>query len=260
MLTGDTVDNGTANNYEYTKRTGMAAISGAHHNSYDGVKDTTGYGTNAHHDGQVVADGYRFIPGLKGFGNLTNRWENNDADHNEYYGESGGSGSGCGACHQTGHGDTDTGNAGASSRMTFDSTIKVPNNSMSGFCTTCHGMFHSGGGGDLASNGVSGAFLRHPSDYVIPNDGREYADYTIYTATAPVARPDISGYSGGGDTAVAPGTDMVMCLSCHKAHGSQEDYMLRFNYADQQAGDASAGLGIGCLACHTEKGIFPEAR
>ena len=27
--------------------------------------------------------------------------------------------------------------------MTFDSTLFVPNQSMSGFCTTCHGKFHS---------------------------------------------------------------------------------------------------------------------
>jgi predicted CXXCH cytochrome family protein len=259
MLTGDTEGNVTVNSYVYTKRTGIAAISGAHHESYDGAKTSVGYTVASTHSGKLVADGYRFIPGLKGAGNLTNRWENNDgADHNEYYGEAGGSGSGCGACHLTGHGIGT--NAGASSRMTFDSTLKVPNNSMSGFCTTCHGMFHSGGGGDLESNGVSGAFLRHPSDYVIPADGREYEDYTAYTTTAPVARPDITGLGAGGSNAVTAGVDMVMCLSCHIAHGSPQDYMLRFDYADQQAGDATAGLGIGCLACHTDKGIFPEAR
>jgi len=35
-------------------------------------------------------------------------------------------------------------------------------NSMSGFCSTCHGNFHSSGAsGDYVDNGVSGAFLRH---------------------------------------------------------------------------------------------------
>jgi len=257
MLTGDTVGNVTSNSYVYTKRTGMAAISGAHHESYDGAKTSAGYTTATQHSGKTVADGYRFIPGLKGYGNEADRWMNNEGGtHNEYYGESGGSGSGCGACHAT-DADGIGGNYGASSRMSFESTLKVPNNSMSGFCTTCHGMFHSGGGGDLQNNGVSGAFLRHPSDYIIPNDGREYADYTVYTTTAPVARPTVLTAS---NNTVNPGQDMVMCLSCHKAHGSAEDYMLRFNYAQQQAGDASAGLGIGCLACHTDKGILPEAR
>jgi hypothetical protein len=36
--------------------------------------------------------------------------------------------------------------------------------------------------------------------------------------------------------------------------------MLRFDYAEQTAGNAATGLGKGCLACHTEKGILPENR
>jgi hypothetical protein len=37
--------------------------------------------------------------------------------------------------------------------------------------------------------------------------------------------------------------------------------MLRFDYALQTAGNAGVGgLGKGCLACHTEKGILPENR
>ena len=55
---------------------------------------------------------------------------------------------------------------------------------MSGFCSSCHGYFHSSGGGDYVDNGVSGAFLRHPSDWVIPNSG-EYAGYTNFDHTLP---------------------------------------------------------------------------
>jgi hypothetical protein len=44
------------------------------------------------------------------------------------------------------------------------------------------------------------------------------------------------------------------------AHASPYDAMLRFDYTDQQAGNASAGLGAGCLACHTTKGILPGDR
>ena len=274
VLAGDTIDHdgnaATANEFVLDqRRVGMAAISGAHHNNYDGAKDAVNYPEDetAFHDGQKVADGYRFIPGLKGYGNETNRWENNYADHNEYYGDNdgvfdGGFGDdgagptgGCGVCHIQGHA------GGLNSRAAFNSTLRVPNNSMSGFCSSCHGNFHSAGAGaDYVDNGVSGAFLRHPSDYVIPNSG-EYQFYTDYDVTAPVARPTLATASS---TTVIPGSDMVMCLSCHEAHGSAYDYMLRFDYAAMTAGfyadEAAAEAEGGCLACHTAKGVLPENR
>ena len=261
MLTGAT--DTTTNIFSYTMRQGIAAISGAHHNSYDGQKSGASYDVadagRGTHDGAKVAAGYRFIPGLHGYGNETNRWQNNSAtDHNEYYGVQGLTGvtSGCGMCHVTG-----TAGTGASSRMTYDSAIRIPNNSMSGFCATCHGEFHSTGDNaqieGTGYNGKSGAFLRHPSDYVIPNSS-EYAAYTTYSTTAPVARPTLADSISG---TVTPGTDMVMCLSCHEAHGTPNDYMLRFDYNKMIAGNtAAADLGTGCLACHTSKGILPENR
>ena len=123
----------------------------------------------------------------------------------------------------------------------------VPNNSMSGFCATCHGNFHSSG----SENGTSGAFLRHPSDFVIPTTaGLEYEDYTVYNVTALVARPDLAGI---GATADVEAGDMVMCLSCHMAHGSENTYLLRFDYDLMVAGSSGAADGTGCLACHTNK-------
>ena len=272
ILTGSTIDDdgnaATANAFVLgERRVGIAAVSGSHHNSYDGAKDAVNYtegGGASVHDGQAVADGYRFIPGLKGYGNETTRWENVDStEHNEYYGNNAGTfglapepTSGCGICHIQG-----TSLGGLSSRASFDSTLRVPGNSMSGFCGTCHGNFHSSGaGGDYVDNGVSGAFLRHPSDYVIPNSG-EYAAYTTYDLSAPVARPTLFTASSG---TVTPGTDMVMCLSCHEAHGSEYDYILRFDYTAQTAGGYDTiALGQaegGCLACHSTKGTLPELR
>ena len=270
ILTGDTIDDdgnaSTANVFVLgQRRVGIAAVSGSHHNSYDGAKDATNYPEDetAFHDGQRVADGYRFIPGLKGYGNETTRWENvSSAEHNEYYGNNAGTfglapepTSGCGICHIQGHA------GGLSSRAAFNSTLRVPGNSMSGFCSTCHGNFHSSGaGGDYVDNGVSGAFLRHPSDYVIPNSG-EYAAYTAYDLSAPVARPTLATASSG---TVTPGTDMVMCLSCHDAHGSEYDFILKYDYTTMTAGAyadiPAAQVAGGCLACHTEKGVLPENR
>jgi hypothetical protein len=286
LLSGFTNDNTDGdytndNIYEGKRRTGISAISGAHHNSYDGVKnDTNAYGyTEAVHDGAVVADGYRFIPGLVSAGNLTDRWMNIDeTSHNEYAAnskvlETPAATGGCGRCHTTGHGlDTDEDGTvddgfGFSSRAAANSYINVPNNTVSGFCSTCHLDFHSSG----TENGTSGAFLRHPSDWVIPEAG-EYAAYDVYDVSAPVARP-ISEFTGAvrGDVVLTPdttlvrgGTDMVMCLSCHKAHASENDYMLRFDYSAQTAGGyadiAAATAQGGCQACHTTKGVLPENR
>jgi len=288
---GDVITADGTDFYAAIKRVGIPAISGAHHNSYDGPK----YGLNylneggSTHDGQRVADGYRFIPGLWGYGNEAARWENVDAgSHNEYYGDDAGLnepgyvmtangdqvdingntndlyGNGdyveaiqtTGNCHIEGH------VSGTSARMATTSTLRVPNNSMSGFCATCHGTFHSVG--DLSAsyitdsngpnNGISGAFLRHPSDYIIPNSG-EYASFTALPSSLSTLVARNSVYTAPS-AIVTPGQDMVMCLSCHLAHASEYDAMLRFDYTEQQAGNAVAGIGEDCLACHTTKGIL----
>lgn len=265
----DSYDDGSGTANITIERVGIAAVSGAHHNNYEGLKNPTQIadvvGAGAH-SGEELADSYRFLRGLKGWGNEAVRWENVDStSHNEYFGVSGGIGgvgTGCNRCHVPG----DMGaNGGRSARFTTDSSLRIPNQSMSGFCSTCHGNFHSSGmGGDLVggnygpSNGVSGAFLRHPSDYVIPARG-EYNNYKTYDVTAPVARQTLAASS----SVVTPGTDMVMCLSCHVAHGSEHDGMLRFDYARlgsaMTAGSydtiADAQQAGGCLACHTTKGV-----
>ena len=115
----------------------------------------------------------------------------------------------------------------------------IGGNTMTAYCTGCHGNFHT------QSDGNSD-WIRHPSDAVIPNSG-EYAAYTVYDPIAPVARPTLTSVSG----TVTPGTDMVMCLSCHRAHGSEFDDLLRWDYADMVAGDASKTGG--CFICHTNK-------
>ena len=229
--------------------TSTALFRGAHHSNYDGLKSD-----GAHPDfyKNPLAHSYRFIRALKGYGNEVDRWQNKDAtSHNEYIGgyvndtlknTDYATTSTCSRCHTGGVG-------GETSRLT------VPNQTMTGFCITCHSNFHSSG----ATNGASGAFLRHPSDYVIKDAG-EYANYTTYSIHAPVARP-VSFFTNGmtPSSEVNPGQDMVMCLSCHVAHAGPYDGMLRFDYtaltSGMRAGNGNqTHAGQGCLACHTAKG------
>jgi len=111
------------------------------------------------------------------------------------------------------------------------------------FCTGCHGVFHD----YQYDNG----WIRHPSDAVIPNE-REYqyvgGDSHLYDPLSPVAKPTVDTTP---DTTVNPGTDMVMCLSCHRPHGSPYPDLLRWDYTEQIAG--GGGNDKGCFYCHTQK-------
>lgn len=123
-------------------------------------------------------------------------------------------------------------------------------NTTTAFCTGCHGNFHKQ---DTVAAGAS-PWIRHPSDAVIPIDG-EYGDMlTVYNPDLPVARDAATLASFVDDSPnpdVTPGTDMVMCLSCHVAHGSPYPDMLRWDYSTTIAGGGSST--VGCFACHTTK-------
>jgi len=46
----------------------------------------------------------------------------------------------------------------------------------------------------------------------------------------------------------------VMCLTCHRAHASPYEDMLRWDYTAMIAGSADSGdYNTGCFACHTGK-------
>ena len=208
----------------------MLGLKGAHHQNIDGQCTSA----------DEVYNSYRFLKGVKGFENTSDRWQNVDeSSHNEYYGLTSPPADyefSCELCHQ---------------QITVtDSLVVAPNNTISGFCATCHGNFHSldGRGGDTGIGGdIYSPFSRHPTDIVLPSDG-EYGDYTLYSVEAPVARQNVPSSS---NTTVTPGDDVVMCLSCHMAHGSPYPDILRWNYDSMLAG-GGGGSG-GCFTCHTQK-------
>ena len=100
-----------------------------------------------------------------------------------------------------------------------------------------------------AVTGDGNPWIRHPTDIVLPGGATEYAGYDLtpsgnYSALAPVAWTDPADQSDR-DTAV------VMCLSCHRPHGTVYDDILRWDYNDCNTGTANPGCG--CFVCHTTK-------
>ena len=189
----------------------------------------------AHHaddSGVVVSETggyYRFLSGhMSGDGHGVEGIEDDDwqatvsaIDHNEYLGNA--------------------------SNLSSSAGFNDQGNTMTASCCGCHGNFHVENG---EADG-SGVWIRHPSDAVIPTTG-EYAAYTVYDPNVPVAREDFVGFTGPLAT-VAPGTDMVMCLSCHRPHGSPYDDLLRWDYSAMDAGNGGAASGTGCFVCHSGK-------
>jgi len=201
--------------------TPLQAVKGSHHGNVSGQCSTA----------TDVAGSYRFLWHVKGYENDgANPWQNKDAsNHNEYYGQTTpmSSGTTCGNCHHD-----------------VDMFVYPDNNTISGFCATCHYDFHMLDG---IGNDITSPFSRHPSDVVIKNSG-EYAVYTSYDVNAPVGRTSVAAAMSN---TVSPGTDVVTCLSCHAAHGTNYPDILRWDYTAITAGEAD-GKG-GCCICHTTK-------
>ncbi|NOR60144.1 MAG: hypothetical protein GQ469_05880, partial [Methanosarcinales archaeon] len=72
----------------------------------------------------------------------------------------------------------------------------------------------------------------------------------VYDPEVPVARPDLEAIE---ETGLLGEGDMVMCLSCHRAHGSPYPDALRWDYTKMVAGDAGNWAGTGCFKCHADK-------
>lgn len=118
-------------------------------------------------------------------------------------------------------------------------------------CATCHGNFHtlSNDSSDGVGATASSPFIRHPTDFTLPNSG-EYSHYTTYNLDAPIGRT--GALSGTASSTVTPGSDAVTCLSCHVSHASDYPDMLRWDYNDCSAVSTDKA-DCGCFACHTTK-------
>ena len=192
-----------------------AAITGAHHGN-------TGLTATQAELPTTVGDSYRFLGGIKGLENSEWNWDENISTHNEYYG----------VILNTVYGDKST---------------------ISYSCAQCHGDFHE----NITIGGPFSPWTGHPTDIVLEASS-EFDDFggqpnPDYSLEVPVARGDVPSSSSSsvwiGD-ASSTGA-IVMCLSCHRAHGSPENDLLRWTYDDMVAG---AGPNeTGCFSCHTSK-------
>ena len=129
----------------------------------------------------------------------------------------------------------------------YDRALTVDKGTIGQMCAGCHGNFHHQMNSEQAS--LSGVWIRHPSDVLIPNSG-EYAAYKTYSPLAPVAKPNLEPGMETSDL-VEPGKDIVTCISCHRPHGSPYPDMLRWDYDTCDAGTANDECG--CYVCHTAK-------
>jgi hypothetical protein len=104
------------------------------------------------------------------------------------------------------------------------------------FCQGCHGKFHGLLGG-------SSPWIRHPTDILLPltNEYSGYDPTSNYSAVAPVAWLHPSSPSRS--------EAVVMCLSCHRAHGAPYQKIMRWDYK----GWPGNGQTNGCNVCHTSK-------
>ena len=108
-------------------------------------------------------------------------------------------------------------------------------------CANCHANFHS-----TSNTQDSGGnnWIRHPTDNDIPATWTPTVNYR----ENPFAFADISSLDPAGTYDAT--SAQVACISCHRAHGTPYDDILRWDYSAQEAG---SGLTKGCLGCHNKQ-------
>jgi hypothetical protein len=221
------------------------SIAGGHHGS-GGVEATgSADGNKTYVSGSTtdMSDAYRMLSNIKGIED--NDWEYTNTtanDHNFYYGIN---------------------------RSNDVDTADAPNDgTISSLCAKCHGDFHNGVSGTISDDGtMSSPWVRHPTDFDMSEllTDSEYSGYTSYNVEVPVAMSvmadaaaimDDNLAKGGTATSGGSGYAIITCISCHRAHGSPNADLLRWDYSTMNAHDATLNASVldtGCFTCHTTK-------
>jgi predicted CXXCH cytochrome family protein len=116
---------------------------------------------------------------------------------------------------------------------------------ISSLCAMCHGNFHGATELDVHNGSV---WTRHPTDANISAlNGTPTVDY--------ISNPfgfDAAAQAGLDPTSPYDETNaQVVCVSCHRAHGTDQNDLLRFDYGNMSAG--STTVTSGCLGCHVDQ-------
>ncbi|OHE59036.1 MAG: hypothetical protein A2Z47_11940 [Thermodesulfovibrio sp. RBG_19FT_COMBO_42_12] len=121
-------------------------------------------------------------------------------------------------------------------------------NTISDFCATCHGIFHG------SVENADSAWIRHPTDVAIPNTWEIYTAFTDEWTNDPEAWKN---HPLGFTTPTSPSnaTAQVTCLSCHRAHGTANNDILRWDYTTVMLAGQPSGSQVtyGCLGCHNSQ-------
>lgn len=220
---------------EWSKQLTCAGTNGCHGdhsatNDWDAVAGAH-HGPDTDIDGLTVASSFRFLKGIKGLEDSDWEYQPTSTAHNQYYG--------------------------------IDKTSDLEENAdpatISYLCAECHGNFHSGVDSDGAveeDGAVESPWIRHPTDFDMGNvaSKADYAGYGgdshTYSIIAPVASKTI-GDAPLDTVYVAEDDAIVTCISCHRAHGTPFDDLLRWDYGSCVS--AGGNDDCGCFACHTTK-------
>ena len=206
----------------HDETTNAGAIRGAHHGDDSCLKPGS---VKQADQGADITTSYRWLGGIEGIEDDDWEWTATDGttDHNQYKGVDGNTSYG----HKT---------------------------TISYLCAQCHGQFHN-------SIGSASPWLRHPTDIALPSDtSKEYYKYNggtgtdnNYSVVAPVGSTTFTD-NGNPEDKITPGTtdSIVLCVSCHRAHGTEYDDLLRWCYDDMTAGQDTTP-NEGCFICHTTK-------
>lgn len=121
----------------------------------------------------------------------------------------------------------------------YNATISGP--SISELCGKCHVDFHGS-----ADTNASTPFKRHPTDVAIPSTWEIYTDFSNQNDEVAWKQHPL-GFNG----AVSAANSRVICLSCHRAHGTEYNDALRWDYNLMTAGNST--VTYGCLGCHNRQ-------
>jgi hypothetical protein len=117
------------------------------------------------------------------------------------------------------------------------------NDSINALCALCHGDFH--GGTDVKSGST---WTRHPTENLLSDaTGWTMASVTVDYENNPFSFNGADYTAATSNAAYTTTGARVACISCHRAHGTANNDILRWDYATMTAGGAGT---TGCLGCH----------